>query len=258
MHIHSSIHDLRFSLLSRSLQDSWYYHLSATQSGDQELSLTMTEKLLTQIMQYNSITHKTHPNWKHPVLSCTTGPLRNALTSLPSASLIAGAKNLFQSLQLFLTTPLNSAKLEYHICSLQHMVSTCLKHTPLQDELYCQMLRQISGHTTFNTSQVHQGWFLLYLVIHMFLPIKRKFVWYLKTLLERYASNSNKTVSTFAKQCQQAMIQAQESGPRQCKPSYFELTSLLSDFAKSPTVPVKATVLVPVYLADCSIIVSQF
>ena len=36
-----------------------------------------------------------HPHWKHPALNFTSAPLKNALTSLPSATLNARAKRLF-------------------------------------------------------------------------------------------------------------------------------------------------------------------
>ncbi len=103
-----------------------------------------------------TLEHLQHPNWKHPVLNCTIGPLLASLTSLPSASLSDRATRLFQSLQLFLTTKLTLRDLNYHIHSAQHIIGTCLKHSPLQDELYCQVLRQISGHTSTVSIQVTQ------------------------------------------------------------------------------------------------------
>ena len=54
-------------------------------------------------------------------------------------------------------TAIKSLSLDYHICSVQHIIATCLQHPQLQDELYCQLLRQLSGHTSppsSNTLQV--------------------------------------------------------------------------------------------------------
>ena len=143
-------------LIPLVVQESWYYHLSATQSGGQDLMLTKMEKLISEIMQEEKGNPSTEDHrWKHPILNHTTGPLQHALTSLPSSSLNDRAKRLFQSVQLFLTTTLTLNDLSYHICSAQHIIGTCLKHLPLQDELYCQVIRQISGHAAL-TNQVIQ------------------------------------------------------------------------------------------------------
>ena len=45
-------------------------------------------------------------------------------------------------------TAIKPLSLDYHICSVQHIIATCLQHPQLQDELYCQLLRQLSGHTS--------------------------------------------------------------------------------------------------------------
>ena len=216
-----------------TLQEKWFYHLSTTQGGDQ-LEFTPTEKNLAQIMQDQSINPRDNPGWKHPVLNWTSGRLHQALTSLPSSALNTEAKNLFQHLQLYLSTPMKPMAFEHHLCSVQHLIDSCLKHPPLQDELYCQLLRQISGHTSMTSHHALQGWFLLYLMIHMFLPLKVKFNWYLHTFLERHIASSNVIISNFALECSAAVKRVQQEGRRQCKPSYFELNHLLSRFASSP------------------------
>ena len=61
-----------------------------------------------------------------------------------------------QSVQLFMTTPLDPLGLDYHIACLQSLMGTCLSHAHLQDELYCQLLRQLSGHTNPSTPTIMQ------------------------------------------------------------------------------------------------------
>lgn len=229
-------------------QEKWFYHLSSTQGGDQ-LELTATEKVLSQIMHDQSVNPRDNSNWKHPVLNWTSGRLHQPLTSLPSSSLNAEAKNLFQHLQLYLSTPMKPMAFEHHLCSVQHLIDSCLKHPPLQDELYCQLLRQISGHASMTAHQVLQGWFLLYLMIHMFLPLKVKFNWYLQMFLDRHIASSNITISNFALECSGAVKRAQQDGRRQCKPSYYELSHLLSRFAGTPTT-LDATLTLHVNLPD--------
>lgn len=200
-------------------------------------------------MNDQSVNPCDNSSWKHPVLNWTSGRLHQPLTSLPSNALNTEAKNLFQHLQLYLSTPMKPMEFEHHLCSVQHLIDSCLRHPPLQDELYCQLLRQISGHTLLTSHQLLQGWFLLYLMIHMFLPLKGNFSWYLQTFLERHVSSLNLTISDFALACTAAVKRAQQNGRRQCKPSYFELNHLLSRFANSPTT-LNATLTLHVNLPD--------
>ena len=55
-----------------------------------------------------------------------------------------------------MTTPLDPLGLDYHIACLQNLMGTCLSHAHLQDELYCQLLRQLSGHTNPSTPTIMQ------------------------------------------------------------------------------------------------------
>ena len=75
-------------------QDSWYYYLNVASAGGEGPELTLTEKLLARILQEGG--GRDHSMWKHPVLTCTVPPLRDALTSLPSATLVQKAKKMFQ------------------------------------------------------------------------------------------------------------------------------------------------------------------
>ena len=85
-------------------------------------------------------------------------------------------------------------------------------------------------------------------MICSFLPIKPKFMWYLKTYLNRHFHSSNPTISGFARFCQDSVSSAQEHGLRQCKPSSIELVYMLGNFAESGTLD--HTLIVPIYLPD--------
>ena len=132
-------------------QDSWHYHLSVIQSGEKDLKLTNTEKLISEMEK--SVNH--HHLWTHPVLNVTVSPLQRALTSLPSTSLNEDAKKLFHRVQAFTCThlahPYDTSK---HISLAQSIIGQCLKKSPLKDEVYCQILKQISGHQSPLSTQV--------------------------------------------------------------------------------------------------------
>ena len=137
------------------MQDSWYYYLCSTQLGDMDVQLTSTEKLLAEIEQsLNALNHKL---WSHPVFSMTTGPLSQSLVTLPSGPLNESAKSLFQNIQTFIHTQVASHQthdFSFHVLLVQDIVGACLDHVPLQDEAYCQILRQITGHHSADSVQV--------------------------------------------------------------------------------------------------------
>ena len=134
--------------------------------------------------------------------------------------------------------------------SLQQLVSKCLSSHTLRDEIFCQILRQISAvppsnrphppapdrpHSppTLSPSNVLQGWFLLALLIPLFLPTRRVFRWYLETVLQLISkphphSSRQQGVLDAAHTCYQRFVRAEKKGPREKTPSWFELQYLMS------------------------------
>lgn len=125
-------------------------------------------------------------------------------------------------------------QLDHHVLALQHLIDVCIKHPRLQNEAYCQILRQISGHTDPSSLVVLQGWFLLFLLVQYFLP-KRKFFWYLQVFLERQFSSLHPGITEYVRQCEVAVTRTQENGPRECRPSKFELKAMLSQNIHLPS-----------------------
>ena len=153
---------------------------------------------------------------------------------LTNTSLLITCSLLFldQVVNLFITTKLDSLCLEYHILSLQQLTAQCLIQPELQDELYCQVLRQVSGTPDRPISYTLQSWYLLALLIPIFLPTRKLFRWYLEAFLNRFAHSIDKQQTTAvveaASLCQHRLIRAETNGPREKKPSWFELHYLMS------------------------------
>ena len=148
-----------------------------------------------------------------------------------------------QTVQTFVSTKFNPLALDYHILSLQQLTSLCMAHPLLQDELYCQVIRQISTTTDplcLSSQQVcmfvlysaiiimitssTQAWFLLYLLLPLFLPKRQLFVWYLKAFLSRKSSCESNVVSDLAQHCEHRLVRTQRNGVREKKPSWFEVS----------------------------------
>lgn len=224
------------SLGSKEDRDLWFYHLTSASSGESGPELTLTEKLIARIWR----TEKGGMNgssisalWSNPILNFTSEKIiQESLVSHPSASLASEAVEMFKVVNLFITTKLDSLCLEYHILSLQQLTSQCLIQPELQDELYCQVLRQVSGTPDRPISYILQSWYLLALLIPIFLPTRKLFRWYLEAFLNRFAHSIDKQQTTAvveaASLCQHRLIRAETNGPREKKPSWFELHYLMS------------------------------
>ena len=55
-----------------------------------------------------------------------------------------------QSIHLFTTVQTQEAAIDYHVSLAQNALQTCLDNPELQNEIYCQLIKQTSKH-------VHRG-----------------------------------------------------------------------------------------------------
>ena len=136
-----------------------------------------------------------------------------------------------QTVHLFITTQFDPLCLDYHIHSVQQLANKCLTQPELRDELYCQMLRQISSPPNLENFCILQSWYLLSLLLPHFLPRRKLFQWYLQTFLSRMRSTMGSlqtAVAQLANLCEQRLTRVEKNGLREKKPSWFELHSLMS------------------------------
>lgn len=123
---------------------------------EEEPEVTHTEKMLAQIMKDDPQSFRDHPSWKHPVLTFSAVPLQSSLLTLPLADLKPRTKSLSRELMEFINTPLEEATIDHHIALAQKIIGQGLTHPYFQDEIYCQLLRQLSGRTSQTVSPVIQ------------------------------------------------------------------------------------------------------
>eukprot|EP00118_Oscarella_pearsei_P021053 m.234088 g.234088 ORF g.234088 m.234088 type:complete len:312 (+) comp40102_c3_seq32:2-937(+) len=190
--------------------------------------------------------------WLQPVLSHTDQPISQSLTTLPSESLEKEALQMFKSIQLFTSVPINYAAISYHINLAQAAVSDCLTKVELQNEFYCQLIRQSNRHPNPDSSQALQFWMLLALACPVFLP-KQKFLWYFKQYLQGHASMRPLAVR-YAVYCQRSVERAESSSARESGPSRLEVLSVLLGDALKHSNPLS----IPIHFANISYQVVSF
>ncbi|XP_048737628.1 pleckstrin homology domain-containing family H member 1-like isoform X3 [Ostrea edulis] len=250
-------------LPSKHEKDSWLYHLTVAAGGGTGNVGTEYEQLIAKVMEVNGDPNSLY--WKHPMMLHTKEPLTKPLATLPSEDLQEKSLDLSRDINDFMYTAIDSTKLEFHVELAQTVLHTCLQYPELQNEFFCQMIKQLSSHPVTHKTAVQnlllcgkhswylchttptsptnsvsdlsqgklnpittvflQGWQLLSLSVSMFLP-KQSIMWHLKVHLQRIADPRH-DIGKYAIFCQRALERTILKGNRDAKPSRMEIMSIL-------------------------------
>ncbi|EIM79976.1 RhoGAP-domain-containing protein [Stereum hirsutum FP-91666 SS1] len=106
-----------------------------------------------------------------------------------------------------------------------------LTHGELRDEIYCQVMKQLTGNP--NPESVFKGWQLLCVLLVTFPPSKN-FEAYLHSFLHQRTSQTESRVDVMAKYCLKRLALIAKKGPRGKAPSLSEIETA-SDAAFNPS-----------------------
>ncbi|XP_053553811.1 pleckstrin homology domain-containing family H member 1 [Bombina bombina] len=203
-------------------KDTWLYHLTVAAGSNNAKVGTMYEQLVGKLLDVEG--DSASALWKHPMLCYSKDGLHSSLTTLPSEALQTEALKLFKLCQLFINVPIEASSIDYHVSLAQTALQVCLTHTELQNEMYCQLIKQTSSRQPQNYSLI-QCWQLLALCAAVFLP-QHHFLWYLKQHLQRHAETRNE-IGKYAIYCQRSVDHTLRAGDREARPSRMEIVSIL-------------------------------
>ncbi|XP_065448984.1 pleckstrin homology domain-containing family H member 1 isoform X4 [Chrysemys picta bellii] len=203
-------------------KDTWLYHLTVAAGSISAKVGTAYEQLIGKLLDAEGDAQS--PLWKHPMLCYSKDGLHTSLTTLPSEAMQTEALKLFKSCQLFINVPVEAPSIDYHVSLAQTALQVCLTHTELQNEIYCQLVKQTSCRQPQNHSVI-QCWQLLALCAPLFLP-QHHFLWYIKQHLQRHA-DSRSEIGKYAIYCQRSVERTLHTGEREAKPSRMEIVSIL-------------------------------
>ncbi|KFP29931.1 Pleckstrin homology domain-containing family H member 1, partial [Colius striatus] len=211
-------------LLIRTKQEknTWLYHLTVAAGSSSAIVGTSYEQLIGKLLDAEG--DPDSPLWKHPMLCYSKDGLHTSLTTLPSEALQTEALKLFKSCQLFINVPVEAPSIDYHVSLAQTALQVCLTHTELQNEIYCQLVKQTSCRQPQNHSVI-QCWQLMALCAPLFLP-QHHFLWYIKQHLQRHADPRSE-IGKYAIYCQRSVDRTVHAGEREAKPSRMEIVSIL-------------------------------
>ncbi|XP_059179825.1 pleckstrin homology domain-containing family H member 2 [Centropristis striata] len=208
---------------SRHEKESWLYHLSVAAGTTVGKVGTEFEQLVGKLFQLDG-----DPNsqiWRHPMLCFSKEALLSPLTTLPSQALQTEAVKLFKTCQLFINVAIDAPAIDYHVSLAQSALQVCLAHPELQNEFFCQLMKQTRRRQPHSHPGPLQGWQFLALCVGLFLP-QHPFLWLLQVHLKRHG-DSRTEVGKYAIYCQRSMERTQQKGERQARPSRMEILSIL-------------------------------
>uniref|UniRef100_A0A672IYY4 Pleckstrin homology domain containing, family H (with MyTH4 domain) member 1 n=1 Tax=Salarias fasciatus TaxID=181472 RepID=A0A672IYY4_SALFA len=204
-------------------KDTWLYHLTVAAGSSANFKVgTEYEQLIGKLLDAEGDPESVL--WKSEALSFCKEGLRSPLTTLPSEALQTEALKLFKSCQLFINVLVESPSVDYHTSLAQNALQVCLTHPELQNEMYCQLIKQTNRRTPHNYS-LTQCWQLLSLCVALFLP-QQHFLWYLRQYLQLNAEPRSE-VGKYAVYCQRSLERTLQNGEREAKPSRMEIVSIL-------------------------------
>ncbi|KAJ7594657.1 hypothetical protein C8J56DRAFT_444915 [Mycena floridula] len=106
-----------------------------------------------------------------------------------------------------------------------------LTHGELRDEIYCQVMKQLSGNP--NTESIFKGWQLLCVLLITFPPSKN-FETYLRAFIQNHMSQQEGRVDVMAKYSLRRLSYIARKGPRGKPPTLAEIETA-SDAAFNPS-----------------------
>ncbi|XP_053568260.1 pleckstrin homology domain-containing family H member 2 [Bombina bombina] len=222
--IHPKEQDPTYLLIgSKHEKDTWHYHLTVA-AGITSVNVgTEFEQLVCKLLTLDG--DLCTQIWRHPALCHSKEAINSPLTTLPSEALQTEAIKLFKTCHLFLNAAVDSPAIDYHVSLAQSALQVCLTHTELQNEIYCQLIKQTKHRQPQNQQSPIQGWQLLALCVGLFLP-QYPYVWLLKLYLKKNADIRTEN-GKYAIYCQRCVERTQQNGDREAKPSRMEILSIL-------------------------------
>ncbi|XP_017319141.1 pleckstrin homology domain-containing family H member 2 [Ictalurus punctatus] len=202
---------------------AWLYHLSVAAGTNVGQVGTEFEQLVGKLLSVDGDSDS--QVWRHPMLCFSKEALSTPLTTLPSQALQTEAIKLFKTCQLFINVVIDTPAIDYHVTLAQCALQVCLAHSELQNEIYCQLIKQTRRRQPHEQPGPLQGWQFLALCVGLFLP-QHPILWLLHVHLKKHADPRTE-VGKYAIYCQRSMERTQQKGERQARPSRMEILSIL-------------------------------
>lgn len=104
----------------------------------------------------------------------------------------------------------------------RYVVGKCLELPVIRDEVYCQIIKQVTSHPNRRSSSCRHGWELLSICAGFF-PPSETFEPYLRKFVQTYSSDPNTEFHEIAKKSESKIRAIKKFGPRKYPPTQEEI-----------------------------------
>ncbi|NXX12055.1 MYO15 protein, partial [Podargus strigoides] len=159
------------------------------------------------------------------MLTFTKTPIQESLIEFIDGGISKLATEAFQAVMKFMGDhPLRGQTELDTICTI---LKLCAEHEVLQDEVYCQIIKQVTNNTSAKPDSCQKGWRLLYILAAYYKcsEVLRPF---LLAFLQDASSHPELPFQGIAKACEQNLRKTLQFGGRSLFPSSMELKAMVA------------------------------
>ncbi|XP_064008778.1 unconventional myosin-XV [Pogoniulus pusillus] len=159
------------------------------------------------------------------MLTFTKIPIQESLIEFVDGAISKLATEAFQAVMKFMGDyPLRGHTELDTVCTI---LKLCAEHEVLRDEVYCQVVKQITNNTSSKPDSCQKGWRLLYILAAYYKcsEVLRPF---LLTFLQNASSHPELPFQGIAKACEQNLRKTFQFGGRSLFPSSMELRAMVA------------------------------
>uniref|UniRef100_A0A8C8AR78 Myosin XVA n=1 Tax=Otus sunia TaxID=257818 RepID=A0A8C8AR78_9STRI len=152
-------------------------------------------------------------------------PIQESLIEFVDSGISKLAAEAFQAVMKFMGDhPLRGQTELNAICTI---LKLCAEHEVLRDELYCQIIKQVTNNTSSKPDSCQKGWRLLYILAAYYKcsEVLRPFV---LAFLQGASSHPELPFQGIAKACEQNLRKTLQFGGRSLFPSSMELKAMVA------------------------------
>ncbi|XP_066496960.1 unconventional myosin-XV [Tiliqua scincoides] len=158
-------------------------------------------------------------------LRFTKSPIQESLIEFTDGSLNKTAADAFQAVMKFMgDLPLKGQTELDVVCSL---LKLCGDHKVIRDEVYCQIVKQVTDNTSSKTDSCQKGWRLLY-ILSAYYRCSEVLKPYLLQFFQETCGNPGVHFQGIAKACEQNLQKTLQFGGRCEFPGHMELKAMVA------------------------------
>ncbi|XP_053132451.1 unconventional myosin-XV isoform X2 [Hemicordylus capensis] len=159
------------------------------------------------------------------ILKFTKSPIQESLIEFTDSSLNKTAAEAFQAVMKFMGDLPLKGQTEMDVVSA--LLKLCGDHEVIRDEVFCQIIKQLTENTSSKMDSCQKGWRLLY-ILSAYYRCSEVLKPYILCFLQEICSNPDLLFQGIAKACEQNLQKTFQFGGRSEFPGSMELKAMVA------------------------------